>query len=78
MHLVAHLYEKRESASHIKAKEGVDGGGGCECVAASGPLLPLDRQPFATVQHRKSGRLKFPAKDAIQTRNQKESDLWAS
>jgi hypothetical protein len=46
--------------------------------ALIGPKLPLNRQPFATVQHRKSGRLKFPAKDAIQTRNQKESDLWAS
>jgi hypothetical protein len=37
VHLVAHVYEKRESAPHIKAKEEVDGGSGCECVAASGP-----------------------------------------
>jgi hypothetical protein len=43
-----------------------------------GLKLPLNRQPFARVQHRKSGRLKFPAKDAIQTKNQKEIDLWAS
>jgi hypothetical protein len=47
-------------------------------TGTNGPKLPLNRQPFATVQHRKSGRLKFPAKDAIQTKNQKEIDLWAS
>jgi hypothetical protein len=31
------MYEKRESAPHVEGVAEVAGGGGCVCVAASGP-----------------------------------------